>query len=98
MKVIILLGDGMSDIAYSELGNKSPLQYAATPNMDIMAQHGQVGLAHTVPNGLPPGSDVANLSVFGYDPQTCYTGCSPLEAASMGIELGKEDVAFRINL
>ena len=98
MKVIILLGDGMSDIAYSELGNKSPLQYAATPNMDFMAQHGQLGLAHTVPNGLPPGSDVANLSVFGYDPRTCYTGRSPLEAISMGIVLGPDDVAFRMNL
>ncbi|MDD2897569.1 MAG: phosphoglycerate mutase, partial [Desulfuromonadaceae bacterium] len=74
MKVIILLGDGMSDIAYKELGNRSPLQYAATPNMDFMAQHGTVGLAHTVPDGLPPGSDVANLSVFGYDPRNCYTG------------------------
>lgn len=98
MKVVILLGDGMSDIAYSELGNKSPLQYAATPNMDFMSQHGQVGLAHTVPNGLPPGSDVANLSVFGYDPRTCYTGRSPLEAISMGVVLGPDDVAFRMNL
>ncbi|MBW4054729.1 MAG: cofactor-independent phosphoglycerate mutase [Proteobacteria bacterium] len=98
MKVIILLGDGMSDIAYNELGNKSPLQFAATPNMDFMAQHGQVGLAHTVPNGLPPGSDVANLSVFGYDPCTCYTGRSPLEAISMGVVLGPDDVAFRMNL
>jgi len=98
MKVIILLGDGMSDIVYSELGNKSPLQYAATPNMDFMAQHGQVGLANTVPDGLPPGSDVANLSVFGYDPRTCYTGRSPLEAVSMGVVLGPDDVAFRMNL
>jgi 2,3-bisphosphoglycerate-independent phosphoglycerate mutase len=98
MKVIILLGDGMSDIAYNELGNKSPLQYAATPHMDFMAQHGMVGLAHTVPAGLPPGSDVANLSVFGYDPRTCYTGRSPLEAISMGVELGPDDVAFRMNL
>lgn len=98
MKVIILLGDGMSDIAYNELGNKSPLQYAATPNMDFMAQHGQVGLAHTVPAGLPPGSDVANLSVFGYDPRTCYTGRSPLEAISMGVDRGPDDVAFRMNL
>lgn len=98
MKVIILLGDGMSDIAYKELGNKSPLQYASTPNMDFMAQHGLVGLAHTVPEGLPPGSDVANLSVFGYDPRTCYTGRSPLEAISMGVVLGPEDVAFRMNL
>ena len=98
MKVIILLGDGMSDIAYKELGNQSPLQYAATPNMDYMAQHGQVGVANTVPDGLPPGSDVANLSVFGYDPRTCYTGRSPLEAISMGVVLGPDDVAFRMNL
>lgn len=98
MKVIILLGDGMSDIAYKELGNKSPLQYAETPNMDFMAQHGLVGLAHTVPKGLPPGSDVANLSVFGYDPRSCYTGRSPLEAISMGVALGTDDVAFRMNL
>ncbi len=98
MKVIILLGDGMSDIAYGELGNKSPLQYAATPNMDFMARHGRVGLANTVPDGLPPGSDVANLSVFGYDPRTCYTGRSPLEAISMGVVLGPDDVAFRMNM
>jgi 2,3-bisphosphoglycerate-independent phosphoglycerate mutase len=98
MKVIVLLGDGMSDVLYSELGNKSPLQAAHTPNMDFMAQHGRVGLAHTVPDGLPPGSDVANLSVFGYDPRTCYTGRSPLEAISMGVTLGPDDVAFRMNL
>ncbi|BCS53159.1 cofactor-independent phosphoglycerate mutase [Geobacter sp. SVR] len=98
MKVIILLGDGMSDETYEQLGNKSPLQAAQTPNMDFMARHGQVGLASTVPAGLPPGSDVANLSVFGYDPRSCYTGRSPLEAVSMGVELGPEDVAFRMNL
>lgn len=97
MKVIVLLGDGMSDIAYSQLDNKSPLEYAATPNMDFMAQHGQVGLANTVPDGLPPGSDVANLSVFGYDPRSCYTGRSPLEAISMGVTLAPDDVAFRMN-
>lgn len=98
MKVIILLGDGMSDVTYSELGNRSPIQAANTPNMDFMAQHGQVGLAKTVPDGLPPGSDVANLSVFGYDPRSCYTGRSPLEAVSMGVSLGPDDVAFRMNL
>ena len=98
MKIIILLGDGMSDVTYSELGTKSPLQAAATPNMDFMAQHGLVGLANTVPAGLPPGSDVANLSVFGYDPRSCYTGRSPLEAISMGVALGPDDVAFRMNL
>jgi 2,3-bisphosphoglycerate-independent phosphoglycerate mutase len=98
MKVIVLLGDGMSDETYEQLDNKSPLQAAHTPNMDFMARHGLVGLAATVPAGLPPGSDVANLSVFGYDPRSCYTGRSPLEAVSMGVELGPDDVAFRMNL
>jgi 2,3-bisphosphoglycerate-independent phosphoglycerate mutase len=98
MKIIVLLGDGMSDEPCADLDGKTPLQAAQTPNMDRMAQAGQVGLAHTVPEGLPPGSDVANLSVFGYDPRTCYTGRSPLEAISMGVELGPHDVAFRMNL
>ncbi len=98
MKIIVLLGDGMSDEPCDELDGKTPLQVAQTPNMDKMAQAGQVGLAHTVPEGLPPGSDVANLSVFGYDPRSCYTGRSPLEAISMGVELGPHDVAFRMNL
>jgi 2,3-bisphosphoglycerate-independent phosphoglycerate mutase len=98
MKVIILLGDGMSDVTYSELGDKSPLQAAKTPNMDFMAVHGQIGMARTVPDGLTPGSDVANLSVFGYDPRNCYTGRSPLEAISMGVSIGPDDVAFRMNL
>jgi 2,3-bisphosphoglycerate-independent phosphoglycerate mutase len=98
MKVIILLGDGMSDEPNAELGGKTPLQVAETPNMDRMARSGIVGLANTVPDGLPPGSDVANLSVFGYDPRQCYTGRSPLEAISMGVALGPDDVAFRMNL
>jgi len=98
MKYIVLLGDGMSDEAVKELDGKTPLQAAKTPNMDTMARRGRIGLAHTVPKGLPPGSDVANLSVFGYDPRTCYTGRSPLEAASMGVHLGPDDVAFRVNL
>jgi len=98
MKIIVLLGDGMSDVKYEELGGRSPLQAAATPNMDFMACHGQTGMAATVPEGLPPGSDVANLSVFGYDPVGCYTGRSPLEAISMGVPLGPDDVAFRMNL
>lgn len=98
MKYIVLLGDGMSDEKIEELGGKTPLEVANTPNMDYMAKRGRMGLAKTVPKGLPPGSDVANLSVFGYDPATCYTGRSPLEAASMGIELGQDDVAFRVNL
>jgi 2,3-bisphosphoglycerate-independent phosphoglycerate mutase len=98
MKYIVLLGDGMPDEKISELGDRTPLQAAVTPNMDRMARRGLAGLAQTVPQGLPPGSDVANLSVFGYDPYSCYTGRSPLEAASMGVELGPDDVAFRVNL
>lgn len=94
----MLLGDGMSDEPVAQLGGKTPLQAATTPHMDFMAQRGRIGLARTVPPGLPPGSDVANLSIFGYDPRTCYTGRSPLEAASMGVELGLDDVAFRVNL
>jgi len=98
MKYVVLLGDGMSDEKLEQLGNRTPLQAAKTPNMDFMAQRGKIGLARTVPAGLPPGSDVANLSVFGYDPRSCYTGRSPLEAASMGVKLAADDVAFRINL
>ena len=98
MKYIVLLGDGMSDKKLDELGGKTPLQAARTPNMDFMAKRGRLGLARTVPEGFLPGSDVANLSVFGYDPRTCYTGRSPLEAASIGVELGPDDVAFRVNL
>ncbi len=98
MKYIVLLGDGMSDEPVAELGGKTPLEVAETPNMDQLAKNGIVGQAETVPNGFHPGSDVANLSVFGYDPATCYSGRSPLEAASMGVELDPNDVAFRLNL
>jgi 2,3-bisphosphoglycerate-independent phosphoglycerate mutase len=98
MKYIVLLGDGMPDEKIGALGGKTPLQVAVTPNMDRLARLGKFGLAQTVPKGLAPGSDVANLSVFGYDPHTCYTGRSPLEAASMGVALGPDDVAFRVNL
>lgn len=98
MKYVVLLGDGMSDEPLEALGGKTPLQAAHTPNMDLMARRGCMGLARTVPDGYPPGSDVANLSVFGYNPADCYTGRSPLEAASIGVELGPADVAFRLNL
>lgn len=98
MKYIVLLGDGMADDPMEELGGKTVLEYANTPNMDKLAAISEVGLAHTVPEGFHPGSDVANLSVFGYDPATCYSGRSPLEAASMGVTLGPDDVAFRLNL
>lgn len=98
MKVAVLLGDGMADVPLPELDGKTPLEAASTPNMDALARAGTLGLAVTVPPGLPAGSDVANLSVFGYDPRKCYTGRAPLEAASMGIALGPEDVAYRLNL
>ena len=98
MKYLVLLGDGMADYPLQELGGKTPLQVAAKPNMDRLAKEGVLGLVRTVPPGLPPGSDVANLAVLGYDPQRYYTGRSPLEAAGMGVELGAEDVTFRCNL
>lgn len=98
MKYVILLGDGMADYGIDDLGGKTPLEYAHTPHMDRMAADGTLGLIDTIPPGLPAGSDVANLAVLGYDPRECYTGRGPLEAASMGITLSPEDVAFRCNL
>lgn len=98
MKYVILLGDGMADEPINVLDGKTPLQAAATPHMDYLAAHGEIGMVKTIPEGLPPGSDVANLSVLGYDPRQYYTGRAPLEAVSMGIKLGENDVAFRCNL
>ncbi|MCH8844793.1 MAG: cofactor-independent phosphoglycerate mutase [SAR324 cluster bacterium] len=98
MKYVIIQGDGMGDVPLPELGGRTPLDAARTPNMDRIAARGRLGLIHTIPEGLPPGSDVGNLSLFGYDPRKYYTGRSPLEAAAMGIELGQDDVAFRLNL
>jgi len=98
MKYIIILGDGMADTPVPELGNKTPLQWAHKPHMDYIVKRSEVGMVRTVPEGMPPGSDVANLSVMGYDPHKYYTGRSPLEATSMGINLDKTDVAFRCNL
>ena len=98
MKYLILLGDGMADYPIDLLGGKTPLEYAHTPNMDRMAAEGLLGLIDTIPKGLPPGSDVANLTVLGYNPRECYTGRGPLEAANMGIALSPEDIAFRCNL
>lgn len=98
MKYIILLGDGMADRPRSDLGGRTCLQAARTPNLDRMATLGQIGMVRTVPAGFPPGSDVANLSVMGYDPRKYYTGRSPLEAASIGVQLGPDDVAYRCNL
>jgi 2,3-bisphosphoglycerate-independent phosphoglycerate mutase len=98
MKFIILQGDGMADYPLDVLGGKTPLEAARTPNMDWLAAHGVYGLAHVIPKGFPPGSDVGNMSIMGYDPALYHTGRSPLEAASMGVTLGPKDIAFRCNL
>ena len=98
MKYIVILGDGMADYPIEKLGNKTPLQYANKPNIDSLARNGKVGLVKTIPEGIPPGSDAANLSVMGFNPKIYYTGRSPLEAVSMGIDLSSTDVAFRCNL
>ena len=98
MKYIILQGDGMADYPLEVLGGKTPLQAARTPNMDWLAVHGVYGIAHVIPEGFPPGSDVGNMSIMGYDPALYHTGRSPLEAASMGVQLGPDDIAFRCNL
>jgi 2,3-bisphosphoglycerate-independent phosphoglycerate mutase len=97
MKYAILIGDGMADYSMEELGGRTPLAAAKTPNMDFMATQGVLGLARTIPEGMEPGSDVANLSIMGYDPAVYHTGRAPLEAASMGVSLGPQDVAFRCN-
>ncbi len=98
MKYIVLVGDGMADYPVPELGNLTPLQAANIPNMDFIAKHGRCGIAKTVPDNMPAGSDVANLSIMGYDPARYYSGRGPLEAASIGVPLGKDDIAFRCNL
>ncbi len=98
MKIVILQGDGMPDHPIPELGNKTPIEVAKTPHMDEIAKRGILGLVKTIPDGLPPGSDVGNLSVLGYNPNLYYTGRSPLEAASIGIDLKESDVTFRCNL
>lgn len=95
---MILCGDGMADYPIAELNGKTPLQVADTPNLNRLAGQGSLGMVRTVPPGFPPGSDVANLSIFGYDPALHYTGRAPLEAASMGVKLTSKDVAFRCNL
>ena len=98
MKYVILIGDGMADYPIPEIGYKTPLQIAKTPNMDFIAYHGLVGRVQTLPSEFPLGSDIANLTILGYDPREYYTGRAPLEAASIGIKLSPEDVAFRCNL
>ena len=98
MKQVVLLCDGMADMPCDSLGGKTPMEAAHKPAMDALARTAEVGLGRTVPDGMAPGSDVANLSVLGYNPQECYTGRSPLEAANLGIQLADRDVAMRCNL
>ena len=98
MKYLVVLCDGMADVPNIALSGKTPMECANKPHMDFLAKKSEVGMCRTVANGLKPGSDVANLSVLGYDPTVSYTGRSPLEAASIGIDLKDTDVTLRCNI
>lgn len=98
MKYVVVLGDGMADEPIESLGNKTPLEYANTPAMDELAKKSEIGLAHTIPEGMKPGSDTANLAVLGYYPKKYYTGRSPLEALSIGVDMKPTDIALRANI
>lgn len=97
-KYIIVLGDGMADEPIESLGGKTPLAYAKTPAMDELSKKAEIGMVHTIPEGMKPGSDTANLSVLGYDPQKYYSGRSPLEALSIGVPMKDTDIALRCNI
>lgn len=97
MKYVVVLGDGMADKPIGQLGGKTPLAYAKTPMIDQLARTGEVGLAKTIPAGMKPGSDTANLAVLGYDPDKYYSGRSPLEALSIGVPMLPTDIALRCN-
>ncbi len=98
MKYVVILGDGMADLPIEELNNKTPLEYAKTPVMDALAAKSEMGMVSTIPQGMKPGSDTANLSVLGYDPKIYYSGRSPLEALSIGVPMKDTDIALRCNL
>jgi 2,3-bisphosphoglycerate-independent phosphoglycerate mutase len=98
MKYVILVPDGLADQPLKELGGKTPMEAADTPNMDYLAQHGFSALVQTIPDGMPPGSDVGNLALMGYDPKKNFSGRASLEAASLGIKLQEDEVVFRCNL
>ena len=98
MKYVIAVGDGMADERRADLGGKSPVEYAKTPNMDRIAEEGVCQLVNLVPEGYPPGSDIGNMSILGYAPDKYHTGRSPIEAASLGVELAPSEVSFRANL
>lgn len=98
MKYVVVLGDGMADRPIAELGDQTPLAYAETPTMDQLASVSEIGMVHTIPDGMKPGSDTANLSVLGYNPRIYYSGRSPLEALSIGVDMKDTDIALRCNL
>ena len=98
MKYLVVIGDGMADFPVDELAGKTPLEKARKPNIDRCAREGFCGRVNTVPPGFPAGSDVAGMSLFGYDPAECYTGRAPIEAYGMGLTMGESDIAFRCNL
>lgn len=98
MKYIVVLGDGMADEPIEALGGKTPLAYANTPNLDKLSKQSEIGMVHTIPEGMKPGSDTANLSVMGYDPVKYYSGRSPLEALSIGVPMKDTDIALRCNI
>ncbi len=98
MKYVILVGDGMGDYPIPQLGGRTPLETAAIPHLDLLARQGELGRARTIPQGMEPGSDIANLAIMGYDPARYHTGRAPLEAAALGVALKPEEVAFRCNL
>lgn len=97
MKYLVILGDGMADLPIEKLDGKTPLEYAQTPKMDELAAKGEIGMVHTIPDGMKPGSDTANLSVLGYNPRKFYSGRSPLEALSIGVPMKDSDIALRCN-
>lgn len=98
MKYVIVLGDGMADYPIDEIGGMTPLEYAKTPTLDMLSAKSEIGLVHTIPEGMSPGSDTANLSVIGYDPKIYYSGRSPLEALSIGVDMETTDISFRCNI
>ena len=98
MKYVVVLGDGMADRPIAELGDQTPLAYADTSEMDRLAAVSEIGMVHTIPDGMKPGSDTANLSVLGYNPRVYYSGRSPLEALSIGVDMKDTDIALRCNL
>lgn len=98
MKYVVMLCDGMADEPIPELGDKTPLDFANTPNMDMLSAKSEIGMVHTIPEGMSPGSDTANLAVLGYDPKKYYSGRSPLEALSIGVPMEDSDIAIRCNI